>query len=321
MIQPLTWQQEQEQLRERRRTALEQRIRSLRSRLRDPFDSKSIPEAYRKKVLGDFFEANRLKPQQSLKTTVLNIRSYKGYAKQSGPKQLFLYEIYCQDPTLYQVRLTSITEVGGKRDRVFEQEWNRISAFLGQRDSRQLAKVSPVFAMARNSRFRATKKVFDAAIKQHSDWLEDDIFHSSMNSCRRHIQRLFKQRFERDIPPQAFHKIFEEPIRKNLLETELEKRGLRLRSDSRFCAQFIEGTTTASVEEVVATMCITTFLFNTGGPGCWSENRYKLESHMREGMKQGRYTSWYQACDASMQLPLNSWQIYHHYDGWDDDWD
>ena len=62
----------------------------------------------------------------------------------------------------------------------------------------------------------------------------------------------------------------------------------------------------------LATMRITNFLFSTGGHRCWSENRLDLEHHMRTGMRNGVYTSWYQACESAMLLPLRSWNHYYY---------
>jgi hypothetical protein len=83
-------------------------------------------------------------------------------------------------------------------------------------------------------------------------------------------------------------------LRRADLVDELRGHGLKLRNDSNFCSEFIKGTTTASVQEVGATMSLTSFLFQSGHR-CWSENHSRLERIMRERYRSGECSDWYAA--------------------------
>lgn len=89
--------------------------------------------------------------------------------------------------------------------------------------------------------------------------------------------------------------------RRKLLQTELEKFGLQLRADSFYCKMFIEGNTNNTLEQVVATMRITSFLFKHGH-SYWSINRIRFENTMKEYYIQ--CSNWYEACEKTMLLPL-----------------
>lgn len=91
-------------------------------------------------------------------------------------------------------------------------------------------------------------------------------------------------------------------VRRDDLAVELTKHRLRLRPDSKFCSQYIQGTTSASLQEVVATMKLTDYLFTNGGHRGWSQNHFRLENEMRQGMESGKYRSWYDAYDAAKNL-------------------
>ena len=98
---------------------------------------------------------------------------------------------------------------------------------------------------------------------------------------------------------------FLKELRRSDLVVELCKHNLVLRSDSRFCLQYITGTTDASLQEVVATMKLTSFLFNMGHK-CWSENHGYLESQMRNRIKAGMDHCWYDACKVVVQAFADS---------------
>lgn len=91
-------------------------------------------------------------------------------------------------------------------------------------------------------------------------------------------------------------------VRRDDLTLELTKHRLRLRPDSKFCSQYIQGTTSASLQEVVATMKLTDYLFTNGGHRGWIQNHCRLENEMRQGMECGKYRSWYDAYDAAKNL-------------------
>lgn len=102
-------------------------------------------------------------------------------------------------------------------------------------------------------------------------------------------------------------------MRRHGLIKELSAHGLGLRSDSKFCEQFIAGKTTASIEEVVAIMMLSCYLFQQGGHRCWSSNHSHMEQAMRKRMKNMEYDSWYAAYES-----VKSLMVIEYYD---DDYD
>lgn len=100
-------------------------------------------------------------------------------------------------------------------------------------------------------------------------------------------------------------------IRRTDLIKELNSQGLNLRNDSLFCQQFIDGKTKAPIQEVVATMKLTNYLFNMGGPRYWSHNHFTLECEMHRKMISGEYTDWYTACEAVKALAEDPPYSYH----------
>ena len=83
--------------------------------------------------------------------------------------------------------------------------------------------------------------------------------------------------------------------RRAALIAELQVHGLILRPDSRFCSQYIMGETNASLEEVVATMELTAFLFDYDHI-TWSNWHNTLEYEMRKSVRSGEIENWYDAC-------------------------
>lgn len=101
-------------------------------------------------------------------------------------------------------------------------------------------------------------------------------------------------------------------LRREDLVDELQEHGLELRSDSSFCEAFIQGTTKACVQEVVATMALSSHLFRWGHR-CWSNNASHLESVMRKRYCSGECDDWYAAFESVKSL------VDHSYDHDDDD--
>lgn len=95
------------------------------------------------------------------------------------------------------------------------------------------------------------------------------------------------------------------PGRKEQLKAELAAHGLALRSDSQFCNQYIRGETTASLQEVVATMKLTSFLFGFGHR-TWSRWHRVLEFSMRIKMQTEQFLNWYAACENVIQTNRDS---------------
>lgn len=91
------------------------------------------------------------------------------------------------------------------------------------------------------------------------------------------------------------------PLRRSELKVELEAHGLNLRRDSRFCQDYITGETNASLQEVVATMKITSFLFARGYL-TWSKWHSEFEREMRRMMTTGQCGNWYDACNRTIEL-------------------
>lgn len=90
------------------------------------------------------------------------------------------------------------------------------------------------------------------------------------------------------------------PRLRDQLIAELADHGLDLRPDSKFCRQFIRGETNASLQEVVATMKLTSYLFSFGHR-TWSRWHSVLENSMRIRMQTGQFTCWYEACEDTIQ--------------------
>jgi chorismate mutase len=92
--------------------------------------------------------------------------------------------------------------------------------------------------------------------------------------------------------------------RREQLIAELHAHGLELRPDSKFCDSYIYGDTSASLEEVVATMKLTTYLFSRGGHRCYSKNHLELKEAMESGVLSGKYGGWYEAFEAVKKMPF-----------------
>ncbi len=101
-------------------------------------------------------------------------------------------------------------------------------------------------------------------------------------------------------------------LRREDLVVELQEHGLELRNDSSFCKAFMQGTTEACVQEVVATMKLSSHLFRWGHR-CWSNNASALESVMRKRYYSGECNDWYSAFESVKSM------VDHSYDGDDSD--
>lgn len=111
------------------------------------------------------------------------------------------------------------------------------------------------------------------------------------------------------------------PARREQLAHELAAHGLTLRPDSKFCRQYIRGETTASVQEVVATMKLTSFLFSFGHR-TWSRWHKTLETAMKIRMQTGQFECWYAACEHVIETNAVSVQNEEGYEQYsDDDWE
>ena len=112
--------------------------------------------------------------------------------------------------------------------------------------------------------------------------------------------------------------------RRTHLHDALRQHNLALRPDSIFCATFINGTTDASLLEVVTTMRITSYLF-TLGHAYWSQNAKSLENHMRQNAKVKG--SWADAYDTTIRdqglirVPVPRRRYEHYYDSDDSAYD
>lgn len=89
-------------------------------------------------------------------------------------------------------------------------------------------------------------------------------------------------------------------LRKAELVAGLRVQNLELRGDSNFCKQYINGTTNACMDEVVATMWLTGQLFDQGGPRMWSASHHACETAMRKSMKDGSASTWMEAARRSL---------------------
>jgi len=82
--------------------------------------------------------------------------------------------------------------------------------------------------------------------------------------------------------------------RRGELLVELASKGLSLRSDSLFCKEYISGESNACVEEVVATMEMTNYLFMFSHR-VWSRLHHSWEKRMREMVRTREVEGWYDA--------------------------
>lgn len=81
---------------------------------------------------------------------------------------------------------------------------------------------------------------------------------------------------------------------------ELRTHGLTLRPEFRFCDEYITGETSASVEQVVATMKLTQHLLEYSD-SIWSSWHNTLEVGTRRMMWTGEVMGWYDACKRVIQ--------------------
>lgn len=266
-----------------------------------------IPASLWITIVGDFLDRRRLRPIKSFAEVRKSVNAYRRYLEICPEEQercsAVLFDIFMRNESEYLANREHLIQYGELRDRVFEQEWLRIMGFLTPWEVKNIRKASPVFAMARHTRFRVMKNAMEEA---YFAGLNDNKIWSDYR-LRYKIYSTFGKRFNVMKDAQFFRRLFQEnaqvKIRRDLLRRELGRFNLELRSDSRFCNQFIEGETLATLEEVVATMRVTSFLFRRGGHRLWSINRFRLETHMRDLVGNGNH-HWYSACEEAMRLPL-----------------
>jgi hypothetical protein len=87
-------------------------------------------------------------------------------------------------------------------------------------------------------------------------------------------------------------------IRRDTLETALAAVGLELRPDSRFCEAYIRKTTVASLDEVVAVMRLTAWLFAVHA---WRRHHHEKECRLRAMMHDATVDTWAEAVDRVIQ--------------------
>ena len=107
--------------------------------------------------------------------------------------------------------------------------------------------------------------------------------------------------------------------RRAALIEELAAHGLELRSDSAFCRDYIRGTTTASLPEVVATMKLTSFLFSVHHRA-WSRWHKYLENAMKTKMQSGHHQCWYAACEEVIETNIMNVQNGDYFSDYESDY-
>lgn len=125
----------------------------------------------------------------------------------------------------------------------------------------------------------------------------------AMSICRRSVERTeYGMRYDYDHPSMGYNatmnkidtiKSYGHRYRRQKLKKTLAKKNLIMRPDSTFCKAFIEATTMATLEEVVATMVITNWLFDHSHH-VWSEFHYACEKEMYMGVLI-KHMTWEQA--------------------------
>ena len=284
----------------------------LKKRFSSVCDIDSIPTSVHKDVLGDYLSNKKLRPDIGLRAVLNNVNLYSRFLQHKGAEHPRLFKTFCNTGDQFDAYYESVQSLYDKRDRAFTEEWMRISSFLFIWYVNKIRNVSPVFATARAARFATVKKAFDAANTKHGNYSEDYIF-SKDQDLRIRIVNVFKKRFHfTENIGDEFSRILvrasERPTRRALLKRELQSHNMTLRGDSKFCQQFINGDVTNSVQEVVATMKISAFLFRTGGHRCFSENHELLKARMQGYISAGTHSCWYLACDAALGSELTSWE-------------
>jgi len=325
--------------RDRRHSLLEKRTSS------SSVDVDVIPQSFHSHILGDYLDNKRLHPTTKLRDVVADCKAYGRFITHEGSQYPHLFKRFKQDEMGFDAYYRSWRHACC-RDQILRKEWASISSFLNPMEVSALRSASPSFAMARMVKFFQVKESLHQAMiasQQHQEkssdtggyYSEEDIFDDARLGAD--VIAVFKDRF-RQVEGDGgggggfdaidnitrFHLVFLEAAarseRERLLREELGCHGLDLRRDSQFCKNYIDGDTDASLQEVVATMKISSFLFDHGGHRCFSANRELMKARMKQMMECRLFPCWYQACEAALALPLLDWDSYG-YDGGDEEGD
>ena len=97
---------------------------------------------------------------------------------------------------------------------------------------------------------------------------------------------------------QKFNKRFSQQSRELLLDIEFERNNMERRTDSFLCNSYIYGTMlTKSIEEIVAIMKLTSYLFDKGGHIYYTLYHEKFDTALWKTKYKYDHLSWYQCLD------------------------
>ena len=279
---------------EKRQKALDVRKESLNKRLRVP----DIPVCLHEAIYGDFLLSKRVRPIKGIRKVMSDIQSYLTFRQHEGSKYPILFERFRRDPSGFDAFFRGLHGLQEKRDKALSQEWSRVAAFLLPRDVSSLRKASSAFAMARH--------------QVYVSWKKRMLLHISMDDfydprAHRRLVDYFRRRFWSNTAcTETIGRNICRAValttsqRREILQMELEAHGLTLDDEKQIYADYIQGDTDASCEEIVAATKLSEFFFRRGGHRCWSCSHYRLTGRMNFLMRTGEFKTWYEAADSIM---------------------
>lgn len=307
---------------------LQTRKNSLTKRLQKlNIDIKYVPISFHNIIYGDYLTDKKVRCCKKLKDVVNDVHSFIRFCKHNTEINVYVFKLFCKDEKMFEYNYKVWKDYCQKRDFVFHEEWSNVAKFLSQQDISSLRRAYPLFALSRIKLFQTYKNILlNTLSKNFPEWNENNIF--EFNEVLKKVVIIFKGRFVDNQPKEILDKMFyfifkkfrNVPIRHEKLVKELYTFGLSLREDSSFCKFYImDNTEQVSLEQVVSTMRITSYLFEKGGHKVWAANRLQLESYMRDKVKYG--CDWYNACEQAMKLRLQYPSNYQWDDNWGENWD
>lgn len=286
---------------EKRMLALQQRKDRLQ------LDPVLIPAVLHAHVFGDYLDANRQRPK-TLKRSVTQayMKAEKAVLQIHALKRLRPLKTWGDLATEWSFEnqgrnLQSVLETTDLFIEVLQLHHRDISSFLERTGRRAFVSAFPTVAKLRSlARLEVHDKVLNAL---HSAGFGDQTILTlpqrrgaeytimkGIRACNYSVEAGVSALIE------FLHQKSMEPVRREELSDELNKWGLALRSDSKLCQNFITGACDRGVQEVVALMFGTAYLFNMGGHILWSRNHHEMDERIQRTFHTQNIT-WRQATD------------------------
>jgi hypothetical protein len=286
-------------------------------------------------ILGDFLSSENKKPKTGIMAVQRHLTAAEKIRRLPEP---FCFRTDLVDTFVHWKTLDGLEVIGAAllhRELVFralQVENICIVSFLDDKSRKSLAKAFPSEKHLKFGREFATRTLRD--ILTHHNCTID--FPAIRSKYRAAMVRVEDHPFHGEVGVQATFKrivdILETDVeegrrtRKTLLVETLRRWNLEFRDDSRFCAEYIEGKTLVSVEEIGATMYVTNMLFKVYGNPGWEEVVSEMEEYMRT-LRFHHGLSWKDACRKASSSPrLNNAakrsveRASRSYDRYDSDW-